>query len=180
MTPREIEEYRALRATIRERGTARIWIFVVGMALWTAGVIAIAAVAALPVATLLSLLLLAAVFESIYSIYIAVERIGRYLQVYYEIESESPDRNWEHVAMAFGRTFPGKGTDPLFTYVFYLAAVCNFVPAILAGAVQIEWTVTGAFHLLFMIRIAVAKNHAAHQRADDLERFKKLRAETLS
>ena len=30
MTARELEEYRALRATIRERGTARVWIFVVG------------------------------------------------------------------------------------------------------------------------------------------------------
>ena len=31
MTPRELEEYRALRETIRERGTARVWIFVVGL-----------------------------------------------------------------------------------------------------------------------------------------------------
>jgi len=29
MTPRELEEYRALRHTIRERGTARVWIFVI-------------------------------------------------------------------------------------------------------------------------------------------------------
>src|SRR5947208_14124487 len=34
MTARELEEYRALRATIRERGTARVWIFVVGFGLW--------------------------------------------------------------------------------------------------------------------------------------------------
>src|SRR5437867_12947540 len=53
MTPRELEEYRALRATIRERGTARIWIFVVGLLGWAGLVTATAALAALLVAPLL-------------------------------------------------------------------------------------------------------------------------------
>ncbi len=30
MTGRDVEEYTALRATIRERGTTRVWLFVVG------------------------------------------------------------------------------------------------------------------------------------------------------
>ena len=34
ITPRELEEYRALRATIAARGTARIWIFVAGLIAW--------------------------------------------------------------------------------------------------------------------------------------------------
>ena len=34
MTDRELEEYRALRDTIRERGTARVWIFVIGFGIW--------------------------------------------------------------------------------------------------------------------------------------------------
>ena len=36
MTPRELEEYRELRSTVRERGTARIWIFVSGVVAWAA------------------------------------------------------------------------------------------------------------------------------------------------
>ena len=63
MTGREQEEYSALRATIRERGTARICIFVAGVAAWAAVTIATAALASTPVAALLPLLLLASVFE---------------------------------------------------------------------------------------------------------------------
>ena len=51
MTPRELEEYRALRATIRERGTARVWILIVGLLGWAGLVTAKAALAALPTAT---------------------------------------------------------------------------------------------------------------------------------
>src|SRR5688572_10845801 len=36
MTPRDREEYRALRATIRTRGTARIVVFAVGLGAWAA------------------------------------------------------------------------------------------------------------------------------------------------
>src|SRR5262245_28415723 len=103
MTPRELEEYRALRATIRERGTARVYLVVGGLGAWAALVIATASLASLPVATLLPLLFLAGVFEAIFALHTGVERIGRYLQVFYE---EPPERGWEHVAMAFGRAFP--------------------------------------------------------------------------
>ena len=34
MTPREVQEYTALRATIRERGTARIWVFLALLVAW--------------------------------------------------------------------------------------------------------------------------------------------------
>src|SRR5439155_3058751 len=75
MTGRDAEEYRALRATIRERGTTRVWLFVVGLAVWAALVVATAALAALPIATLLPLLLLAAVFEAVFALHVGVERI---------------------------------------------------------------------------------------------------------
>jgi hypothetical protein len=74
MTPRELEEYRALRATIRERGATRIWIFLAGLAAWSALVVATAALAALPVATLLPLLILAGTFEAVFSLHTGVER----------------------------------------------------------------------------------------------------------
>ena len=78
MTLRELEEYRALRDTIRERGTARHWIVVVGFGLWAALTLAIVAFATLPVATLLPLLVLVVVFEVIFAIHTGVERVGRW------------------------------------------------------------------------------------------------------
>ena len=99
-TPRELQEYTELRATIRERGTARVWIFVIGIVAWSALAVATAALAALPVATLLPLLVLDAVFEAIFGLHTGVERIGRYLQVMLEHDDRP---GWEEVAMAFGR-----------------------------------------------------------------------------
>ena len=121
MTPRELEEYRALRETIRERGTARVWIFVAGLVAWAALVIATAALAALPVATLLPLLVLAGTFEAVFSLHAGVERVGRYLQVFC-------DDQWEQTAMAFGAPLAGTGSDPLFILFFGLATICNFAP----------------------------------------------------
>src|SRR5580765_5432722 len=106
MTGREEDEYRELRATIRERGTARIYLFVAGIAAWTAATIATTALASTPLATLLPLLLLAAVFEAIFALHVGVERIGRCIQVFYETDAggDGPqERRWEHAAMDFGR-----------------------------------------------------------------------------
>src|SRR4051812_21998607 len=150
MNIRELEEYQALRATIRERGTARVWIFMVGLGFWAAMVIAVAALASLPVATLLPLLMLAGVFQAVYAIHTAVERIGRYLQVFYEMdEGTGPgERHWERMAMAFGQANPGRGTDPLFSTLFILATLVNMVPAMLADAVLQEWAIIGVAHAI--------------------------------
>jgi hypothetical protein len=174
MTPRELEEYRALRATIRERGTARVWIFVVGLGIWGGLVIATASIAALPEATLLPLLALAGVFEAVFALHTGVERVGRYIQVFYE--SETPDSsNWEYTAMAFGRAFSGSASDPLFGRFFWIATVLNFIPAVAAGAVPVESSVLGIAHVVFIVRVVVAERHAHRQRAVDLDHFQKLK-----
>src|SRR3979490_1608477 len=98
MTAREQVEDRELRATIRERGTARVYIFAGGIAAWGALTIATAALASTPLATLLPLLVLAAGFEGVFALHVGVERIGRYLQVFYE--AEDTGARWEHIAMA--------------------------------------------------------------------------------
>jgi hypothetical protein len=175
MTARELEEYSALRATIRERGTARVWIFVAGLGVWAGLAVATAALASVPVATLLPLLMLAAVFEAVFALHTGVERVGRYLQVFYEDVAE---RNWEHTAMAFGRAYRGGGTDPLFCAYFWIAALLNLLPAALAepGPVAIEWTVIGTAHGLFALHVLLCRRRAGAQRARDLERFDKLKA----
>ena len=177
MTLRELEEYRALRDTIRERGTARHWIVVVGFGLWAALTLAIVAFATLPVATLLPLLVLVVVFEVIFAIHTGVERVGRYVQVYFESPEETA--RWEHVAMAYGRTFGGGGIDALFTPIFWVATLLNFVPAMLSGPMAIDWVVVGAVHALFIVRVWSARRQAGRQRAIDLERFSKLKSGSL-
>jgi len=171
MTPAEQEEYRSLRATIRERGTARIWVFVVGIIGWAALLTATAALAALPVATLLPLLVLVAVFEAVFSLHVGVERIGRYVQVFLE-----NDNGWEHAAMAFGQPLRGTRVDPLFSACFLIATLLNFVPVLLAEPVPIELWVVGAAHLIVAIRVVIARRSAAQQRAADLKRFVELKA----
>jgi hypothetical protein len=170
MSTHQQEEYRALRRTISQRGTAKAWIFVTGIIGWAALTMATAALASLPVATFLPLLVLAVTFEAIFSLHVGIERIGRYLQVFHEDAT-----GWEHTAMAFGRPLKGTGTDPLFVAHFVLAAVLNIVPALLAEPVQLELTVVGAAHLLFLTRVVIAWRSAGRQRAADLKRFEDMK-----
>jgi hypothetical protein len=176
MTPREVEEYRALRATIRDRGTVRVWLFFTTMAAWAAATIATGALAALPVATLLPLLLLASGFETVFNVYTGIERIGRYLQVFHA--PGEMERDWERIVMAYGAAYPGAGSDPLFSSYFFLATVLNFVPVLLAEPVRLEVSVVGAVHLVFVGRVIAARRASGRQRALDLERFERLKRDT--
>ncbi len=173
MTPRDPEEYKALRETIRERGTTRVWMVLAGLTARAGLTIATAALATLPVATLLPLLILATVFEVVFSLHTGVERIGRYIQVFFE-EEEEDSRGWEHVAMAYGGAFGGGG-DPVFANSFQIAAVLNFVPAVFANPMPIEWAVVGSIHLFFIGRVVLARRQAARQRTIDLDRFRQLK-----
>lgn len=175
MTARELEEYRALRDTIRERGTTRAWVLLAGFVAWAAVTTATAALAALPVATLLPLLILAVDFEIVFMLHTGVERIGRYIQVFFE--DEQNDRGWEHRVMAYGVTFRAAGGNPLLAPYFWAAALLNFIPALLADPLPIEWSSLGAIHLLFALRVGIASRQAARQRQIDLERFRALKRE---
>lgn len=173
MTSRELEEYSALRDTIRERGTARHWIVVVGLGLWAALTVAVAAVLAVPLATLVPLLVLAAVFEVVFTLHTGVERVGRYVQIFHEQPGEAAA--WEQVAMSYGRSFGGGGIDALFSPIFMVAGLLNFIPALLSGPMAVDSGVAAVVHVLFILRVVVAKRKAGVQRAVDLERFAKLR-----
>jgi len=174
VTPTDQDEYRALRATIGERGTARIFLFGGGFVAWAALTLATAALASTPVSTLLPLLALSALFEAIYALHVGVERIGRYIQVFHEGDGH---HGWEQAAMAFGRPAGAASVDALFTMPFVLAAVFNVAPAFLVRPTMEEIVfVTGA-HALFLLRLLVARATAARQRAVDLERFAQLKRE---
>ena len=181
MTECEQHEYSALRATIRDRGTARVWIFLTGIGGWAALFIATIAIGLPPVESVAPLLMLAAAFEAVYALHVGVERIGRYLQVYYETEIDSGTGltpGWEHVAMSFGRPpgSAGAGVDPLFAVIFVLAACLNLFAANPASATREELIFVAAAHGLFVLRVVRARVFAAKQRAIDLARFEQLKS----
>lgn len=170
--PLRTEEFAALRATIRERGTRRVSLVVATVIAWAVLCLATEIWIATPVATLIPLLVLAAGFEAVFALHVGVERIGRYLQVEYEGTPEGPA--WEHTAMRFGAA-PGPAAgavDPLFSGLFILATALNIVPAVLStvgvegGAIELG--VFGAVHLALILRIFRARAYAAKQRALDL------------
>ena len=201
MTAREQDEYSALRATIGQRGTARVCVFAGGITAWAAATIATAALASTPVATLLPLLVLASVFEAVFALHVGVERIGRYLQVFHEGPggsggsggsetadgSDGPNRSggaggsdgsagWEYATMAFGRPAGAASTDALFTVPFLLAALFNAGPALMLEPARVELVFVGGAHALFVLRLLVARQAAGKQRVIDLERFQQLKS----
>jgi hypothetical protein len=177
-------EYAALRQTIASRGTVRtvlVPLLILGWSvLVTAGPVA-GAWGGLP-----SLLVLAAGFEAVHALHVGVERIGRYLQVFYEHEPGGP--RWETTAMAVGPALPGGGIDPLFTAVFSGAVLLNLAPtaaglARLASgmpgaAVVVTWLAVASVlaHAGVLVRIVRARRAAVRQRAVELESYRALRA----
>jgi hypothetical protein len=167
------DEYSALRATIRDRGTARFVLVPFIFIGWAATAVATAAVITVALSTLVPLIVLAAGFEAVFALHVNVERIGRYLQAFHE-----NGRGWEHVAMEFGRRHPDSAPNPLFARLFGLAASMNFIPAALGGEPW-EVLVVLALHVLFMYRVRQASEIAAKQRVEDLRRFEEIREHGL-
>ena len=114
-------EFVTLRRTIATRGTVRIILFPVTMLGWASLALIVIMFSQAPVAVLFPLAVLVGGFEAIHALHVGVERIGRYLQVYYENAETGP--RWETTVMAVGPALPGGGIDPLFSTVF----ACAFI-----------------------------------------------------
>ena len=166
-------EFATLRQTIAMRGTVRILLLPVTLVGWSLLAGALVLFNDLPVGALLSLAVLIGGFEAIHALHVGVERIGRYIQVFYEGSPDGP--HWETTAMAVGPSLPGGGVDPLFTVVFGAATVANMIPALLPQPVMLELAVVGVFHLAFILRLVRARGAAARQRAVELETFRALK-----
>jgi hypothetical protein len=170
MTGFHQSEYEALRATIRERGTARIWVVLGGLAAWGSLAILTGVTNVHESVSFVPLLVLVAAYEINFFIHTGVERIGRYIQVFYE-EPARASSGWETTAMKYGAKYPG-GLDPLFTLVFYSAAALDFFTSFRG----LWWSVVSLIaHAAFVYRVFSTKRLAATQRAADLERFHSLR-----
>jgi hypothetical protein len=176
MTPLDFDEYNALRATIRERGTTRVWVVLIGTVGWAAVALATVGLAVPPIVTLIPLLVLATTFEIAFALHTGVERIGRYIQVF--VEDQTEGAGWEHRIMEFGRSGGRRlSTDPLFVRSFLLGTLLNLVTVVVSGPYVIEWAVLGIAHALLAVRILLARREASGQRAADLARFRELKDE---
>jgi len=194
MSALEQEEYRALRATIRERGTARVWIFVAGVSVWASLTLAAAAFVAPPIATLVPLLVLGATFEAVYALHVGVERIGRYLQVFFE-EGDPPPLAlsermservdglrppaWERSAMVFGPSVPGAGVHPFFLPIYLMATVVNLLPVALPGPIPLELAALSVPHAAFVIWMLYCDRGMRKQRTTELARYRALKKDSL-
>jgi hypothetical protein len=166
-------EYKALRSTIRERGTTRIWVILVGLSVWAALALGLVAADVAGGVTLIPLLVLAATFEISFFIHTGVERIGRYVQVFYE--EAAGTAGWETVVMNYARSFPGT-SDPLFTTLFAISGALNFLSAFALTTRRPGWMVVSFIaHVAFGWRLMTARRLAAGQRLIDLERFRTLK-----
>jgi hypothetical protein len=166
-------EFTALRATIASRGTARMVLAPVVVVGWASLAIVVVLFGDLPVAALPPLAVLVAGFEAINALHVGVERIGRYLQVFYEGTPGAPA--WETTAMAVAPRVRGSGVDPLFTVVFAAATILNMTTALVPEPTPLETLLLGGFHAAFLLRIARARQVSGSQRARDLRAFQEAR-----
>lgn len=178
-------EFDILRNTIRSRGTARIALLVSGIASWALVLTLILIWLPNPVAAAIPLLILVAVYEANRVLHLGVERIGRYLQVFYE---EGPSAGvaevsarsitppaWERAAMILGPAMPGAGGHPLFLPVFVLATLINLLAVLLPGPIELEFLVMAVPHFAFVAWLIYADRGMRKQRGVELHRFRELR-----
>jgi hypothetical protein len=173
-----VHEYVLLRETIRSRGGVRPLAFLAGLVAWAAVLVAVLTWLASPIASVVPLLVLVATFEVLRALHLAVERIGRYIQVFFEEIARSPGPvtppAWEHTAMAFGPNLPGAGVHPYFLPVFFLATIVNFLAVIFPGPILVELTTLAVPHVAFIVWLVYCDRGMRKQRATDLARFREL------
>jgi hypothetical protein len=177
MHPLRLEEFRVLRETIRTRGGLRLGLALAALVGWALTLVAVLTWLANPIAGSIPLVLLLAGFELNRMMHLGVERIGRYLQVFFEDADDAGAERpaWETTAMAFGPTVAGAGGHPLLLPVFLIATVINMLAVLLPGPTPIELGVMTAPHAAFVIWMTIADRAMRQQRARELTRFRELR-----
>jgi len=150
-------------------------LFPIAMIAWAVLALIVLTFAEAPIASLYPLAVLVGGFEAIHALHVGVERIGRYVQVYYESREDGP--RWETTAMKVGPALPGGGIDPLFTVVFICTTVINLIPALLPSPTRVQLVALVLLHVAFLVRLVRARGAAARQRAVELESYRAIRSE---
>jgi hypothetical protein len=173
------QEYRQLRAAIAARGELRARLFLAGLAAWAAGLAAVLIALPYPLVSMVPLALLLATFEAIRPLHFGAERIGRFLQVFYE-ERGDPARpladtpSWERSAMSFGAAIPGAAGHPLYLPVFLMAVVLNYLAVVLPGPIAAELALLSVPHVAFVLWLLITDRAVRTQRERELARYRQL------
>jgi hypothetical protein len=177
------DEFRALRATIRERGSLRLIVTVVTFSAWAAFLLTTCALFSVSLFCLVPLTVLAAGFEVVFALHTGVERIGRYIQVHHEPASAG-QAHWERTAELF-KGLSG-GISALFPALFLTAGLLNLALGVLSS-LDVESPVLAqnpvellpltALHLGFILRVLFAHRFASTQRERDRREFERLLGE---
>lgn len=173
-------EYSVLRATIAARGHLRFGLFLGGLATWAVVLTALLAWLPQPVLMLIPLQLLVGSFEAIRALHFGVERIGRYIQVFFEDPADdgrarlSPPA-WETAVAQVGGRLPGATGHPLFIPVFSAATVLNLLAVVLPLPEPEEWLPIMALHAAFVGWMLHVDRGVRAQRAHDEARFRVIR-----
>ena len=84
MTEQQLHEFRSLRDAVASRGQLRVALTFAGLCVWAMVLTALVIALPYPIAAIVPLTVLLATFEAIRPLHFGAERIGRYLQVFYE------------------------------------------------------------------------------------------------
>ena len=172
-------EYAALRETIRARGGLRPIVFLIGIGAWAAVLIGVLTWLPAPIASVVPLLILVATFEVVRVLHLGVERIGRYIQVFFEESATGSVATtppaWERTAMAFGPSVPGAGGHPYFLSVFFMATAVNFLAVVFPDPIPVELATLAVPHVAFVVWVIYCDVGMRKQRASELARFRTLR-----
>jgi hypothetical protein len=182
----QIEEFRALRAAIRERAIARVVLLAVSWVGWAA--LATAIMLVLPAVPLLvlPLVVLLAAFEVNLGIVRAAARIGTYLRVVFEERRAVP--GWETALADLARRHPNTAGDPLFFWVFVAVLCANYLCVIIAMGEaadpatrvredSLDLALVTALHGAVLLRFSLARRAVAAGGKDELERLRAVTGE---
>ena len=150
-----------------------------GISAWALTLVAVLVWLPNPLASMVPLLVLVSTFEAVRTLHTAVERIGRYVQVFFE-ELPTADAPlaapaWERTAMQFGRSVPGASGHPLFLPIVVMATLLNFLAVMLPGPVPVELWTLAVPHLAFVVWTLSCDRAMRRQRATELARYRALK-----
>ncbi len=183
MTEQQLHEFRSLRDAVANRGQLRVALTFAGLCVWAMVLTALVIALPYPVAAIVPLTVLLTTFEAIRPLHFGAERIGRYLQVFYEeanatnavLDTPLTPPAWERTAMAFGAAVPGAAGHPLFAPMFAVATLVNLLAVILAEPIPEELALLTLPHLAFLAWLVRTDAAMRAQRPRELARFRELR-----
>ena len=177
----QLEEFRALRATIRDRAIARVILLAISWVGWAA--IATAIMLVLPATPLLALPLVVvlAAFEVNLGTVRATERICDYLRVVFEERRAVP--GWETATADLAGRRPATAGDALFFWIFVAVLCANYLCVVVAVGEtadpsarvredSLDLAVATVLHGAVLLRFVLARRGLVSGRAGELERLR--------